>query len=225
MLLDLVRVTGPANQPVSLDQAKRQVKLEPDETENDEELGDILAQATEAMDGYAGWLGRALITQQWKLCLPGFWAQSHPDVRPDYFPPGLLTIWPHRHQPRIRLPLPPLQSVQSVAYVDTTGTAQTLSSSLYTVIDGPRGELAAAPGQTWPDTQDDNPRAVTITFTCGYGDTADDVPSQIKRAILLIVGHWYEHKEAVVGVENRDSSTELPLGARAMIDLIRRQRA
>jgi uncharacterized phiE125 gp8 family phage protein len=36
----------------------------------------------------------------------------------------------------------------------------------------------------------------TIRYTAGYGDNADDVPEQIKQAILQIVGHLYENRES-----------------------------
>jgi uncharacterized phiE125 gp8 family phage protein len=39
-------------------------------------------------------------------------------------------------------------------------------------------------------------KSVTIRYTSGYGDNADDVPEQIKQAILQIVGHLYENRES-----------------------------
>ena len=38
---------------------------------------------------------------------------------------------------------------------------------------------------------------------------------------MLLVGHWYEHREAVVGVDARDSSTPLPLGVDRILDAYR----
>ena len=59
--------------------------------------------------------------------------------------------------------------------------------------------------------------AVKVTFTAGFGD-ASTIPDDLKAAVKLLIGHWYEHREAVVGVEARDSSTPLPLGVDLILD-------
>ena len=35
-----------------------------------------------------------------------------------------------------------------------------------------------------------------IDFTAGYGEAGTDVPDLLKRAILLLVAHWYEFRTA-----------------------------
>lgn len=40
--------------------------------------------------------------------------------------------------------------------------------------------------------------AVEITYRTGFGDTANDVPEDLSLAMLRLIGHWYEHREAVV---------------------------
>lgn len=37
---------------------------------------------------------------------------------------------------------------------------------------------------------------IEIDYVAGYGDTGLDVPSNIIRALHLIVAHWYEHRGA-----------------------------
>lgn len=39
-------------------------------------------------------------------------------------------------------------------------------------------------------------RSIAVTYTAGYGDDAENVPEQIKQAILQIVGHLYENRES-----------------------------
>jgi hypothetical protein len=43
-------------------------------------------------------------------------------------------------------------------------------------------------------------------------------------AMLFMVSHFYEYRDAVVGVDNRDSSVELPLGVEALISPYRVRR-
>ena len=37
-----------------------------------------------------------------------------------------------------------------------------------------------------------------VTYTAGYGDSADDVPAYVKHAILLMVGQAYERREPIL---------------------------
>ncbi|MBL4839392.1 MAG: hypothetical protein JKY47_01010 [Thalassospira sp.] len=127
------------------------------------------------LDGIDGILGRALITQTWQMKLPRFPQRSC----------------------AIRLPLPPLQTVSAIEYIDDDGDEITLDSGLYQVVN--RGKypshIVPAYSQTWPSTRD-VPDAVTVTFVAGYGNAADDVPAAIRNAGLLLIGDLYEHREA-----------------------------
>jgi len=89
----------------------------------------------------------------------------------------------------IDLPRQPIQSVTSIEYVDSQGTAQTLSSALYD-FSADSGRIAPAYNESWPDTRDQL-EPVTITYVAGYGDEGHDVPEPIRQAILLIAtGMW-----------------------------------
>lgn len=145
--------------------------------------------------------GRALVTQQWRLTLDGFPSLYR-------YAPQLAALWelesglsaalcfdPHREV--IRLPKPPLLSVDAITYVDETGATQTLDPSQY-IVDATelRGEISRAYGTQWPATRR-QPGAVSVLFTCGYGAAAD-VPEMTKQAIKLLVSHWYMNREAFV---------------------------
>lgn len=64
------------------------------------------------------------------------------------------------------------------------------------------------------------PSRYVVTYTAGYavGATADEwaAPEDIKQAVLLLVGHWFENREAVV--VGASSSGELPLAVSALLD-------
>jgi uncharacterized phiE125 gp8 family phage protein len=36
---------------------------------------------------------------------------------------------------------------------------------------------------------------IEIEFAAGLGDAADAVPEPIRHAILMLVAHWYEHRD------------------------------
>ena len=113
---------------------------------------------------------RAFVTQTWTLKL-------------DKFPT------------EFRVLLPPLQSVTSIQYIDVDGATQTLATSEYTVdSDSEPGRIVEAFEKAWPSTRDVI-NAVTLTFVAGYGN-ASTVPEEVKLAIKMLVGHWYENRES-----------------------------
>lgn len=145
---------------------------------------------------------RALITQTWD------WkGDSFRVMRDKGFPNSPLVV-----------PLAPLISVTSVTYLDQDGASQTWSSSTGYQTDiptgnpwMPAGRIMPREGQTWPDTQSNTFNAVTIRFVCGYG-AASAVPLPLKQAMLLLIGHWYEHREAVNIGNIVNLVTLVPLG-------------
>ena len=38
---------------------------------------------------------------------------------------------------------------------------------------------------------------IEVDFTAGFGEAGTDVPDLLKRAILLLVAHWYEFRSAI----------------------------
>lgn len=95
----------------------------------------------------------------------------------------------------IRLWKPPIISVTSITYIDTAGGTQTLSSSDYiTSLISVPGRITPAYGLTWPSTQS-RMDAVNVNYTAGYASAAL-VPQDLKHAMLLLVKHWWEHREA-----------------------------
>jgi len=96
----------------------------------------------------------------------------------------------------ICLPKGQLQSITSVKYIDTDGVEQTLAASNYSVTDSREPAiLDPAYNKTWPATRLQRD-AVTVRFVCGYGDSSV-TPEGIKQAALMMVGHYFEHREAV----------------------------
>lgn len=99
---------------------------------------------------------------------------------------------------RIELPKPPLKSVTSITYITSTGGSATVDTTNYStqVPQHTPGFIDPVFAFEWP-TARDQADAVTVRFVAGY-DTPALVPPSIKHAIRLLVGHWFENREAVV---------------------------
>ncbi len=87
----------------------------------------------------------------------------------------------------------PVSAVSEIVYKDTDGTEQTLDTTKYFLdsVSEP-ARLIPAYGETWPSIYAQI-NAICITFTSGYGAAAT-VPTAIKAAMLLIIGHLYENR-------------------------------
>jgi hypothetical protein len=106
---------------------------------------------------------------------------------------GPVPGWLPTSQAPINLPRPPLASVTSVQYFDSTGNLVTLSPSVYDVSLGTQGRIAPHYAQVWPVPQV-RIDGVVIRFVAGYGPDASFVPESIKVAIRLAITHFYEHR-------------------------------
>lgn len=185
-MLPPVRTVAPEDAPVSLLEAKAHCRVDYDD--DDTLIAALIDAATAHVDGWTGVLGRALVTQSWRQ---GF----------------------QRFGCAMRLPLAPAVSITGIAYFDGDNVAQTLSADVYQLLAHACGPFVTLqPDQVWPGSYD-RKDAVSVTYVAGFGD-ADAVPAAIKAAILLIVGHLYENREAsVVGV----SVEKLPMAVDALL--------
>ena len=178
-------VTPPAGLPVTLEEAKLHLRVVHDD--EDALITRLIGAATEDAERYQG---RAYITRTLRMHLDRFPGAGDP----------------------IYLPFPPVQQVLAVQYTDAAGQQHTVPATDY-VADLARSpaRLVPAPDKGWPLTSLRPVAGVTVTYVAGYGDDPQDVPENIRSAILLLVGHLYEHREAVFS--DRGAPVELPLGA------------
>jgi uncharacterized phiE125 gp8 family phage protein len=102
----------------------------------------------------------------------------------------------------IMLPIPPAQSITSIAYTDNAGASQTLAASAYSLFNGAATEalLLEADGYAWPMTRE-GVGSFVITYAAGFGSTAAAVPYELRQAVLLLVGSWYSNREGIAPVE------------------------
>lgn len=100
----------------------------------------------------------------------------------------------------MELPVYPVLSVDSITYVDSDGATQTMAASNYQVITDRIPAIVHL--EDVPTVDEDTLNAVTITVTAGVESSnspadADKVPDAVKQAVKLMIGHFYENREAV----------------------------
>ena len=137
-------------------------------TEDDAFIGQLIADARAYVENDTG---QRLVTQTLEITLNGF--------------PGAGRA--------IRLPVGPVSSIETISYTDTEGVQQAWSSVLYEY----RGRhIRPLPHVSWPATSA-RWSSVTVRVVVGYG-TPSEVPLPIRRAMLLLIGHWYLNREQYV---------------------------
>jgi uncharacterized phiE125 gp8 family phage protein len=211
----LTVATPPSLEPVSLDDAKGWLRVELDFTDDDDLITALIPAARGIVEAK---LKQSLVNRVYLWVL-------------DYFPNRLVltptsVVWdswlnsrlyPYTQAQVLTVPKPPLVSVGSIAYYDTSAVLTTLSSGAYTVATGNPGRISPTPGTTWPATQD-RIGSVRITFTAGVGTLATDVPPQAILAIKMLVSHWYRNREAVTD----KPYSEIPKGVDALLSSLKR---
>lgn len=185
----MTRIAAPAVEPVTLAEAKAHLRVT--DTAEDVLIANLIKAAREEVEAAAG---IALISQDWRLYL-------------DCWPPSGI----------VRLRKHPVQLVIQVTVYNLEGIAESI------VPPAPNLDRATQPARfAVPDTAKAPGRAmngIEIDFRAGFGDTGVDVPDGLKRAMLLLVGHWFEHR----GAQGSDSqAASWPEGFDRIIERHRR---
>jgi uncharacterized phiE125 gp8 family phage protein len=165
----LVLTSAPAVEPVTLAEAKAHLRL--DGTAEDTLITSLIITSRLHIEAA---LGLALITQSWS-----------------YF----IDAWPRG--PEVILPLRPVQAVGAVRLYAPDESIQTIPADTY-LLDGAGvpARLVRQAAAAWPKPNR-AANGIEVALVVGYGDAAADVPAPIRQAILLLVAHWYEHREPV----------------------------
>lgn len=182
----VVVVAPPAGEPVTVDLARKQLRLI--STDDDELVALQIAAARVTVEAAAN---RALVRQTWRVTYDRF-------------------------ETPLRLPGGEVAAVHSVEYLDADGARHTLDPAAYAVdLDSVPGRVAAVPCKPWPCTQA-VPGAVSVTYDVGAApfDTGDpDAPDYgknvhpaLRNAVLMLVADLYENSESTmttgVAIEN-----------------------
>ncbi len=178
-------VTAATALPVTLSEAKDQAIVTIDDDDQ------ALFRKIKAATGYCErMLGVQFMTATYDVPIRGWWGDL------------------------LRLPRQPLQSVVWLKYYDPAGTLTELDSSKY-IVNTPQaspGYIERAPTASWPNT-DDRHYPITCRFISGYASEAL-VPELVKEAVLMVVAHFYENREAVL---TGTIAKEIDIGVEALL--------
>ena len=165
----LVMTSGPAIEPVTIADAKAHMRI--DNAAEDVLIGSLILTSRLHVEAA---LSVAMITQMWTLVL-------------DRWPSG----------DTVEIPLSPLQAVPAVRVKNASGVGVVVPPTNYLV------DIASRPprlvwNQAWRPDPGVAVNGIEIDLTAGFGIGATSVPAPLKHAILLLVAHWYEHRDPVV---------------------------
>jgi len=172
----LTIVTDVTAEPVELDDQKLHLRIDTDD--DDAYIATCITAARQWIEGQTH---HVIMDQTW-----------------DY---GIDYGWPRKYGVhRIDFPLNPVQSqgspeTISITYVDDDGVTQTLATSQYIIAARRHGSyIVPAFEITWPTVRR-VPDAVTVRFKAG---DSSDVPQELHRAVMILAGNYYEHRETSV---------------------------
>ena len=185
------RVSDPETEPVTLDEVKVHLRLDSDL--DDDYLSSLIKAAREWAEDFTG---RVFITQTWRAKY-GSWPSDRVFV----------------------LPAPPVQSVESITYVDADDADIEVDSDLYNL------ELNQTPALVQmtqaagaPTLSRNRVSSIVVELTCGYGDEAVTTPERVKSAMKLTIAHWYFNR---VSVNVGNIVNKVPLSAEALLTQLR----
>lgn len=183
------RVSGPTVEPVDLDEAKLQLRVDFDA--DDSLITSLIKTARQAAELYSE---RVFNDQTWDLFFDFLgnvrqspWFDGVREGPVNGFFPNQITI-----------PKPPLKSITEITSfddddVETVFDASNYQVSIYKGEDPPQGRVTLRRDASWP-TGTRNADALKIKFLAGYGPVADDVPKQIRTAILEEIAFRYKNR-------------------------------
>ena len=183
-------LTAPAVEPVTLAEAKAWARI--DTSDDDALVSALITAARQRVEAHTR---RALIDQTWRQ---------------------VLDAWPE--ETFIRFPLAPFRSLTAMRVYDSSGTPQTVSPALYTLVNVPDCARVyfAAPAPT-PGRPIGG---IEIDMVVGYGASAANVPEPPRKAILRLVAQLYENR----GDEASTGPGTMPAHVLAMLYPYRRMR-
>lgn len=166
--MGLKLLSGPAAEPVSIDEVKAHLRL--DGNSEDALIASLLLTSRLHIETA---LGLALMTQQWQL---------------------VRDVWPEAAT--VKIGIAPVQTINEIRVLDKDGVSTVVPSSSYTLEATGRPARIVPKDQAWP-MPGRKAGGIQIDFAAGFGSAADAVPSPIRQALLLLVTHWYEHRDPI----------------------------
>jgi len=159
----LVLAVAPTTEPVSVADVETHLRL--DASGESSYVSTLISASRQMVERITG---RALITQTWRLVYDA--------------PPS-----------RIVLPMPPLQSVESITFYDWDNDSTTQDSDSYIVQTNTEpGEIILKNGYSWDYHRD--VASCEILYVAGYGNDSSDVPAALRLGVLTLTAKMYERR-------------------------------
>lgn len=184
--MPLIRVSEPAAEPVSIQEAKNHLRVDSDMTSDDALIGLFISAARIYAENYTA---RSFIRQKWRLILDSFPGPSLVGV-----PAGVPYSLPGH---AVLLERGPFISLDSIEYTGMNSKPYVMPGTDYKAeLSGGIGRITPIFGKIWPIPL---PQigSVIINYTAGYGDAPDDVPAGIRQWILVRINGMYENREEI----------------------------
>ena len=159
-------ITAPAVEPVSLIEAK--AWLREDNGDEDQLIQTLLVSARMTLEA---WTRRFFVTQGWRL---------------------VCDAWPMPDTLTLNIAFAPFGALTAIRVYDRDNVAAILAPASYRVSSGDQGGRILF--NATPPTPGRAIDGVEVDFTVGYGATPTQTPEPLRRAILLLVAHWREHR-------------------------------
>jgi uncharacterized phiE125 gp8 family phage protein len=160
-----ILLSGPAVEPISLDEAKSHLRVEHDD--DDDVIAALIAGARVHVEAQTR---RALIAQSWRL------------IRDRWPDNGRIAVLP---APLVQLAAARVyrldgttQAIDPAAFAADVASAPALLSFVSGAMPAP-GRIVAG---------------IELDVDVGFGEAAEDVPVPLRQAIRVLVAHWYENR-------------------------------
>lgn len=118
-----------------------------------------------------GVTGQALLAQSWRV---------------------VLDAWPADRE--VRLPVSPFMALSEITAYDAAGLGHEVPLAQF--MREPDRLLLPATVAGMPVLRER--QGLEIDYVAGFGTEPGEVPADIRQALLLLVGYWFEHRDAVI---------------------------
>ncbi|KKB12458.1 hypothetical protein VE25_07215 [Devosia geojensis] len=159
--------------------AEAKVFLKVDDAAEDALIATLITAARLHVEGVTG---KALMHQTWRMVRDG---------------------WPKDRT--VKLPVTPFASLVAVTAYDEAGTGHAVPLAQF--MSAPDRLLLPATLAGLPLMRDR--QGIEIDYVAGFGSEPGDVPVDIRQALLTLMAHWHEHRDAVIVA---GSGTVVPTG-------------
>jgi len=169
-------ITAPSDPalPVSLSRVKMHLRTDISETDIENYLDNsLIAAATKRARGYTE---RTFLERTYEL----------------YF-----SEWPIGRT--IKLPRPPVTTLNTFEYTDDNGDTSSVSSDKYDFSGRDHmGRIRLKTNKEWPDATLRALDPIKVEYVAGYGPSRDDVPEDIKLGIMeMVKGYWFDPEDVM----------------------------